>query len=130
MYDIRSLLGYGVDRPPYFRHFSRGRRVVAAAWHILWCAVAMAVTVVELIKHSIIMGNSKQIASQNASSPRQKPYCDGIYIERYKQTIDECILHMRIGHMCQAARGDHVKSAETRVGETTPYPKRDLMLNI
>ena len=35
-----------------------------------------------LVKHRVIVGNNKQIASQNASRQRQKAFCDGICIER------------------------------------------------
>ena len=34
-----------------------------------------------LVKHRVIVGISKRIASQNASRQRQKAFCDGIYIE-------------------------------------------------
>ena len=39
------------------------------------------------VKHRDIVGNSKQTSSQNASSHRQKAYCDGIYIERYMRAL-------------------------------------------
>ena len=35
-----------------------------------------------LVKHRVIVGNSKQIASQNTSRQRKKAFCDGICIEK------------------------------------------------
>ena len=63
-----------------------------------------------LVKHRVIVGISKRIASQNASRQRQKAYCDGICIEKCSYSLQQKFL----SHSVQSRRNGVVS-----------YPKRD-----